>query len=178
MIIPYISNKMIQSKIQEIADNILNWTDDATCILYIRNGATKFANDLYTDLINKSNIYFELKSIRIKTYLDKESKLKPSIEDEYVIGQINSNNIVIVDDICDTGKTLSFAKNRILELTNNKKIITTVLLNKQDRRIVDIIPDSIGFEIIDKFVIGYGLDYNENYRDLDYVGILDEGSTI
>lgn len=84
---------------------------------------------------------------------------------------IKEDNILLVEDIVDTGKTLE----QVSKLLHNKgaadvKIVT--LLDKPGRRIVDVTADFIGFEIPNEFVVGFGLDYNEKYRNLPYVGIL------
>lgn len=84
---------------------------------------------------------------------------------------IKGDNILLVEDIVDTGRTLE----EVTKLLYNKgastvKIVT--LLDKPDRRVVDVSADFIGFEIPNEFVVGFGLDYNEKYRNLEYVGVL------
>lgn len=84
---------------------------------------------------------------------------------------IKGDNILLVEDIIDTGKTLE----QVSKLLYNKgaqsvKIVT--LLDKPERRVVDVTADFIGFEIPNEFVVGFGLDYNEKYRNLPYVGVL------
>lgn len=85
---------------------------------------------------------------------------------------IDGKDIVIVEDIIDSGNTLSFIKAYFAAKNANSVRICT-LLNKPDRRVVDIDVDYIGYDIPDEFVVGYGLDYNEHYRNLPYIGILD-----
>ncbi len=84
---------------------------------------------------------------------------------------IVGKDIVIVEDIIDSGNTLSFIKAYFAAKNANSVKICT-LLNKPERRVVDIDVDYIGFEIPDEFVVGYGLDYDEHFRNLPYVGIL------
>jgi len=84
---------------------------------------------------------------------------------------IDGKDIVIIEDIIDSGNTLSFIKAYFAAKNANSVKICT-LLNKPDRRVVDIDVDYIGYDIPDEFVIGYGLDYNEHYRNLPYVGVL------
>ena len=84
---------------------------------------------------------------------------------------VDGKDIVIVEDIIDSGNTLSFIKSYFAaKKANTVKICT--LLNKPDRRVADITVDYVGFDIPDEFVIGYGLDYAEYYRNLPYVGVL------
>ncbi len=84
---------------------------------------------------------------------------------------IDGKDIVIVEDIIDSGNTLSFIKEYFVAKKANSVRICT-LLNKPSRRVVNLDVDYIGFDIPDEFVIGYGLDYNEYYRNLPYVGVL------
>ncbi|MEZ4620468.1 MAG: hypoxanthine phosphoribosyltransferase [Caldilineaceae bacterium] len=84
---------------------------------------------------------------------------------------IEGRNIVIVEDIIDSGRTLNYLL-RILQERNPASIRIMTLLDKPDRREVDITVDWVGFAVPNYFVVGYGLDYNEKYRNLPYIGIL------
>lgn len=87
-------------------------------------------------------------------------------------GDVFGKNVIIMEDIVDTGTTLSFLKKHIAE-RNPKSIRICSLLDKPSRRLVDIEADYIGFSIENLFVIGYGLDYDQKYRNLPYVGYLE-----
>ena len=84
---------------------------------------------------------------------------------------INGKNVVIVEDIIDTGLTLREVL-KVLKARNPKTLKVCTLLNKVSRRLVDIAVDYNGFDIPDAFVVGYGLDYAQRYRNLNYIGIL------
>ena len=84
---------------------------------------------------------------------------------------IHGKNVVIIEDIVDTGYTLSYIKNYVSEM-KPKSLITCTLLDKKARRVVDIDPDYSGFVIEDLFVVGYGLDYDQKYRNLPYIGVV------
>jgi hypoxanthine phosphoribosyltransferase len=84
---------------------------------------------------------------------------------------IEGRNIVIVEDIIDSGRTLSYLL-RILHERNPASIRVMTLLDKPERREVEIDVDWVGFAIPNHFVVGYGLDYNEKYRNLPYIGVL------
>lgn len=88
-------------------------------------------------------------------------------------GDIKGKNLLLIEDILDTGKTLHTVKAMLLEKGAASVTIVT-MLNKQERREYPINAEYIGFEIPNVFVIGYGLDYDEKYRNLPYVGILKE----
>lgn len=84
---------------------------------------------------------------------------------------IEGADLLIVEDILDSGRTLSYLK-QLLSARNPKSIKICTLLDKPERRVVDLKADYVGSEIPDAFVVGYGLDYDEKYRNLPYVGIL------
>lgn len=84
---------------------------------------------------------------------------------------IDEKNVIIVEDIIDSGNTLNFIK-RYFSAKNAKSVRICTLLNKPDRREVEIDVDYIGFNVPDEFVVGYGLDYQEFYRNLPYIGVL------
>lgn len=86
---------------------------------------------------------------------------------------IDKCDILIVEDIIDSGKTLSYLA-KYLQRKGAKSVKTCTMLDKPSRREVDFKSDYVGREIPDLFVVGYGLDYNENYRALPYVGVLKE----
>ena len=84
---------------------------------------------------------------------------------------ITGREIVVIEDILDSGLTLSYIK-ELLESRGPRSIRIATLLDKPSRRKVDLQADYIGFSVPDEFVIGYGLDYDEKYRNLPYIGIL------
>jgi hypoxanthine phosphoribosyltransferase len=80
-------------------------------------------------------------------------------------------DVLVIDDILDTGHTLAALLHQLREL-GPASLRTAVLLWKRERTVTDIVPDYYGFEIPDEFVVGYGLDFNDDYRHLPYVGVL------
>ena len=85
---------------------------------------------------------------------------------------INGRNVLVVEDIIDTGNTLYYLKD-ILEKRNPRSLKICTLLDKKSRRIKNVVPEYIGFEIEDKFVVGYGLDYKDCFRNLPFIGYVD-----
>jgi hypoxanthine phosphoribosyltransferase len=85
---------------------------------------------------------------------------------------IEGREVVIVEDIVDTGLTLNYLQD-ILRARAPRSLRSACLLSKPSRRIIDVKVEYVGFEIPDKFVIGYGLDYGEKYRNLPYIAVLD-----
>ncbi|MCF0154983.1 MAG: hypoxanthine phosphoribosyltransferase [Veillonella sp.] len=86
---------------------------------------------------------------------------------------VEGKHVIVVEDIVDTGNTLSYLLEN-LKSRGAKSVRLATLLNKPDRRVKDVAVDYVGFVIPDEFVIGYGLDYAEKYRQLKYIGILKE----
>ena len=87
-------------------------------------------------------------------------------------GPIHGEDVVIVDDIVDTGRTLAYLQ-EMLRARSPRSLRTACLLNKPSRRQVPVPVDYIGFDIDDRFVVGYGLDYNNEYRNLPYIAALE-----
>jgi len=81
--------------------------------------------------------------------------------------------VLLVDDILDTGKTLRAVLDK-LQALEPRSLKTCVLLEKKSRRIEEVAADYVGFEVPDAFVVGYGLDYAERYRNLPFIGVLKE----
>lgn len=85
---------------------------------------------------------------------------------------ITDQDVIIIEDIIDSGRTLSHLKNLLAQRKPASLKICT-LLDKPERRVVDVDVDYVGFQIEDKFVVGYGLDYDQQYRNLPYVGVVE-----
>ncbi len=85
---------------------------------------------------------------------------------------LEGKDVIVIEDIIDSGRTLSY----LLEVLKKRKpssMKLCTLLDKPDRRVVDVQVDYVGFEIPDEFVVGYGLDYAQNYRNLPYIGVVE-----
>jgi hypoxanthine phosphoribosyltransferase len=87
--------------------------------------------------------------------------------------EVAGRDILLVEDIVDSGRTVQYLR-QILERRHPKSIKVCALLNKPDRRTVEVTVDYVGFNIPNKFVIGYGLDYQQKYRNLPYLAVLDQ----
>ena len=107
------------------------------------------------------------KSAIIMEYSTGNILLKIPLKEE----NIKDKNIIIVEDIVDTGRTFNYLVDYIRKM-NPKSVKSCVLLDKPSRRVVNFEADYVGFKIDDLFVIGYGLDYDEKYRNLPYIGYI------
>ena len=113
----------------------------------------------------------ELAKHLVSSYSGVESKTLVVRQD--IKEDIRGKNVLIVEDILDTGKTLYNVK-EMLEKRHAKSVKIVTLLDKEEGRVFDMKADYSGFKIPNAFVVGYGLDFNERYRQLPYIGILKE----
>ncbi len=136
-------------------------------LLCILKGSVVF----YADLMRKIGVSCALEFMRVSSYKGAETTHQITVLLDTEKKDIAGKDIIIVEDIIDSGNTLSHLKNYIAS-KGAHSVKTCTLLDKPSRREVNLVPDYVGIEIPDEFVIGYGLDYNESYRNLPYIGIL------
>jgi hypoxanthine phosphoribosyltransferase len=141
--------------------------DSEFTIVSIINGAVMFTADLMREIDNP----VRLDCIRISSYANRTKSVgTPQIVHSLTI-DIAKRHVLLIDDILDTGKTITLVSGLILKL-KPASLRTCVLLDKQGRREVPFEADFVGFKIPDKFVVGYGLDFAERYRNLPCIGVL------
>ena len=163
-----ISADQIAARIKEVAavldKDYAGKTPIAICIL---KGSVIF----FGDLLRALETPVEMEFMKVSSYgagTVSSGKLSVSLD---ILSNIQNRDVLIVEDIVDSGNTM-YALKRMLEGRSPASVRIISLLDKPFRRTADITPDYTCFEIEDEFVIGYGLDYGEKYRDLPYVGIL------
>ncbi len=140
---------------------------DEFTVISIINGAIMFTADLLREIDNP----VRLDCIRISSYRNETKSLgAPQLVHSLTL-DITKRHVLLIDDILDTGKTLSLVTGLIRKL-KPASLRTCVLLDKKGRREVDFEADFVGFKIPDKFVVGYGLDFAERYRNLPAIGVL------
>ncbi|MEO0237028.1 MAG: hypoxanthine phosphoribosyltransferase [candidate division WOR-3 bacterium] len=166
----FITEDEIKKKIDELA-KILNeeYKDKKPVFIVILKGAFIFAANLITKLNFPLNVDFMI----ISSYEgEKTSSGKVRIEEDISI-DIEGRDVVVVEDIIDTGLTYKHLKLKLLA-NSPKSLKLVTLLDKKCKRKVEENPDYSCFVIDDHFVVGYGLDYKQMYRNLPYIGILKE----
>ena len=137
-------------------------------LLCILKGSVVFMGEL----MKKITLPVEIDFMKVSSYGNgTESSGRINIVLDLLRGDLQDLDIIIIEDIIDSGKTLSHLT-KYLELKGAGSVKTCTLLDKPSRRQVDFVPNYVGKEIPDEFVIGFGLDYDEKYRNLPYVGIL------
>ena len=163
-----ISEEQIIEKCKELGKIIdKDYEGKEVLLVGLLKGSVPFMAELAKHL--NSDVTFDY--MNVSSYDGVESKtlvVKQDLKED-----VSGKNILIVEDILDTGKTLYNVKEMLLERNaNSVKIVT--MLDKEEGRIIDMKADYVGFKIPNAFVVGYGLDFNEKYRQLPYVGILKE----
>lgn len=166
---PLLQARQIQARISQIARDIdRHYDGDEIVLLPVLKGALVFAADLLRELRTPCRLEFALS----KSY---GSAMVPGAE-PILSGPppetVADRHVLVVDDILDTGGTWSRLRNRLLEI-EALSVRGCFLLDKPARRVEDVKPDFFGFEVPDVFVVGYGLDHDERWRNLPYIGRLD-----
>lgn len=165
-----ISKEEIAKRVKELGEQISNdFCDKDLIVVGILKGAVIFMSDL----IREIGIPLEVDFMATSSYgqSTKTSGVVQLLKD--LDTPIEGRDVLIVEDIIDSGLTLSYLS-QLLQSRKPASIKTAVLLDKPDRRQTDFVPDYVGFSIPDQFVIGYGLDFNHKYRELPYIGVVNE----
>jgi len=162
-----LTKEEIQSKVQELGVLISeDYKGEGVVLVCNLKGAFVFLADLCRYIT--SPVYIDF--IATTSYKGTQSTGDVRIIKDLKM-DVKQKHILLVEDIVDTGFTLDYTM-KYLALHRPKSIKICTLLDKRCKREVDLTIDYIGFEVDDRFVIGYGLDYNERYRELDYIGEL------
>lgn len=162
------SKKDIENIVNSIAKQI---EKDYNGKDFIMVGLLKGSVAFMTDIMKRVNLDFAIDFIAASSYGSAtESSGRVNIQKD-ISQSIEGKDILIIEDIIDSGNTLDFIT-KYLAVKKAKSVKICTLFNKPDRREVEIPVDYVGAVIPDVFVVGYGLDYDEKYRNLPYVGIL------
>lgn len=162
------SEETIQAKVKELGEQLgRDFEGRNPLVICVLKGAFIFISDL----VKNMDIPLEVDFMAVSSYgaSTKSSGVVRIIKDLEV--PVEGRDIIIVEDIIDSGLTLSYLID-VLERRNAKSVTIVALFDKPGRRTVDLEPDYKGFSIPDAFVVGYGLDYAEKYRNLPFVGVL------
>lgn len=165
-----ITEEELQQKVKEIGLQIReDFQDESIVFIVVLKGAFVFAADLIRELKGKVTVDFVVaSSYGNQTETTGKVRLLKDIDIN-----ITDKHVVIVEDIIDSGLTLSFLREHFkLHQPRSMKICT--LLDKPERRKVDLKADYVGFVIPDQFIVGYGIDYAESYRNLPFISTMKE----
>ena len=165
-----ISQKEIEAKVVELAKKIeKDYENQELLVVGVLKGAFVFVSDLVRNInLDLSIDFMAVSSYGMSTQSSGVVKINKDIEMD-----IMGKNVIIVEDIIDTGLTLKYIK-EYLSGKNAKSVRICTLLDKPSRRKCDVEVDYIGFEIEDLFIVGYGIDCKEKYRNLSYIAYVQE----
>ena len=165
----FISADQIQQRIQALAQDIRRDHPDGVHLISVLKGAFMFLADLARAI--EGDVTLDFMAVSSYGSSTKSSGQVQLLKD--LDSPIEGRDVIIVEDIVDTGLTLTYLQ-EILRARSPRNLRTACLLSKPSRRKVDVQVDYVGFTIEDKFVVGYGLDYAEKYRNLPFIAILEQ----
>ena len=167
-----ISESQIRNRIQELGSQITqDYENQELVLICVLRGATLF----FADLVREISLPLRFEFLQASSYND---STEPSKDIEFIRDGnnfIQQKHVLIIEDIIDTGQTLAFLIEHLQSL-DPKTIKICTLLDKPDRRQFSVSVDYTGFEIPNVFVVGYGLDYSQMYRNLPYIAVLESTS--
>ena len=163
-----INKSKLEKRIEEMGKQIAKDYEGKDLVLVgILKGSVIFMAELAKNI--KKSVALDF--MDVSSYEGTESTGKIKINKD-IRDTIEAKDVIIVEDIIDTGRTLTYVKEYLAQKNPNSIKIAT-MLSKPSRRVLELKVDYIGFAIDDKFVVGYGLDYNEQYRNLPYIGYIE-----
>ncbi len=163
---PLFTADQIQRKVKELAEKISrDYEDGELLVVPLLKGAFMFASDL----VRYIRVPLRIDFISTSSYAKTETTGKVNLH--CVLREtVTGKDVLIVEDIADTGITLDFVR-ALLMKENPRSLRICAFLDKKERRIRDVHLDYVGFEVPNEYVVGYGLDYDDKFRNLPYIAI-------
>jgi hypoxanthine phosphoribosyltransferase len=166
---PFLTAEQIQNKVRELAESIsIDYEGKEIITVGILKGAFMF----YSDLVKSIRVPLHTDFIHASSYIKTESTGEIKIHSD-LQEKINGRHVLLIEDIADTGLTLQHIKGMLLE-RKPASLKICAFLDKKSKREADIKLDYVGYEIPDHYLVGYGLDYENKYRNLPYISIFKE----
>jgi len=165
-----ISESTILARLDEIGWQISqDYEGKDLTVIAIMNGSIMFMSDL----LKRVRIPLQIDCWSVSSYHGCKSTGLINFR-QHEVCDVTDRHVLLLDDILDSGLTLHTIKTKLCTETKVKSVKSCVLLSKKIKRVKDIEADYKAFDIDNEFVVGYGLDYNEHYRNLPYIGVLNE----
>ncbi len=163
-----ISEENVDKRIQELGEQISkDYAGQEVHLICVLKGGSFFMCELAKRItVPVSLDFMQVSSYGTETKSSGVVKIVKDLDEP-----IRDKNVIVVEDVVDSGRTLSYLLDMLQE-RQPKSMRLCTLLDKPERRVVDVHVDYTGFEIPDEFVVGYGLDYAQKYRNLPYIGIV------
>lgn len=164
-----ISKEQIENRVKELAKQIRkDYTEKSITAICLLKGSLFFTADLTREIGGK--IYLEF--MQLSSYEGENTTGTIKLKKDIDFSEIKGKDVLIIEDIVDTGITLNYTLEHIKKAGANSVKVCT-LLNKPSRRKIKVPIDYVGFEIENQFVLGYGMDYDQLYRNLPYIGYIE-----
>jgi hypoxanthine phosphoribosyltransferase len=164
-----IEENEIRKKVAELALQInTDYRDRNPVVIGVLKGAFMFL----ADLLRETDIPLEVDFLSIRSYNGSESSGVVRITHDLSLN-IENRDVILVEDIIDSGRTVKYILDN-LRTRKPRSLSVCSLLNKEERRVIDVPLKYVGFTIPGLFVVGYGLDFDNRYRNLKYIGVLDD----
>ena len=158
----------IHRRLDDIAAQVSSdYRDRELTVIAVLHGSLMFV----ADLLRRIPLPLKLDCVSVASYHGKAQSSSDVVFKEVTVPDIAGRDVLILDDILDSGHTLAAIREK-LETAKPRSIRVCVLLSKKKQRARQVNADYVGFEIEDEFVVGYGLDFRERYRNLPYIGVL------
>lgn len=166
----YLTEEEVNKRIREMGREITEkFKGEAVYIVCILKGSVYFA----TELTKRIDLPMQIDFMKVSSYGEATKSSGVINIQQDISGSVEGKNVIIVEDIIDTGNTLHCLI-ELFKTRNPKTISICTLLDKPNRRQVEVDVNYVGFPIPDKFVVGYGLDIDEKYRNLPYIGFVED----
>jgi hypoxanthine phosphoribosyltransferase len=162
-----IKEEQIRDRIRQLGTQISTDYKGKTPILI---GVLKGAFVFLADLLRTIDTPVEIDFLSIQSYNGRESSGVVRLTGDLSLN-IKDRDVILIEDIIDTGRTITYIIDN-LKTRKPRSLAICTLLNKKDARVIEVPLKYVGFDIPDTFVVGYGLDYNNKYRNLNYIGVL------
>ncbi len=163
---PFLSENNINTRIRELAEEITNdYNGKSLVVVGLLKGAFMFFSDLVRHIQVPITVDFIIASSYVMSSTSGKVKVHADIRE-----QVRGRHVLLVEDIVDTGLTLNHIRDNLLSRAPESLKICT-LLDKKERRVVNVPLDYVGFTVPNKFLVGYGLDYDNQFRNLPYISV-------
>jgi hypoxanthine phosphoribosyltransferase len=163
---PLLTTSQIQTRVRELADRISeDYLGKDIVAVGVLKGAFMFFSDIVRSIRVPLTLDFIIASSYVKTETTGEVKIYYNVRED-----ITDKDVLLIDDIIDSGITFNYIRENILS-KRPRSLKICVFLDKKKRRLVDVPLDYVGFEIPNEYVVGYGLDYDNKFRNLPYISI-------
>lgn len=163
---PFLTVEQIQNRVKELAVKI---SEDYEGKDLLSIGILRGAFMFFSDIVKLIQVPMDIDFLIASSYAKTESTGKINVHAD-LRENIEGRHVLLIEDIIDTGLTLKYIRDKLLA-RNPESLKICVFLDKRERRVVDVPLDYVGFEIPNKYVVGYGLDYENKFRNLPYIAI-------